>query len=141
MKLLLILSIFTSSVLASQVDLESFDSSLEFAQVTKVLATQDADGTWCFGTTVRHNDQGWNHFANGWEVVDLDGKQLAFRQLGHPHDNEQPFTRSQCGINISANVTSVIVRASCNNHGYGGKPVIVNFNGSQGSDYSVKRYK
>jgi len=100
-------------------------SSLEFAQVTRVDATQQAGGSWCFDVSVRHNDQGWDHYANGWEVIDLAGNQLGVRGLSHPHVNEQPFTRSQCNIIIPTTISKVIVRAKCNKHDFGGKSVLV----------------
>ena len=128
MRTLLILSLFTSSIFAEKPDLATYSTALDFAQVTDVLATQKSDGSWCFGTSVRHNDQGWDHYADGWQVTDLDGNEMAFRLLGHPHDNEQPFTRSQCNINIRSEISQVIVRAKCNKHGYGGKPFVVNLN-------------
>ncbi len=128
MRLLLILSMFTSSVLASKFDVDTYSTSLDFAQVTHVLATQELDGTWCFGTSVRHNDRDWGHFADAWEVIDLEGEQLGYRQLGHPHEDEQPFTRSQCDIKIPMEISKVIVRAKCNQHGFGGKPFIVDLN-------------
>lgn len=125
MRLLLILSLFASSVSASEFDIDTYSTSLDFAQVKDVLATQKPSGNWCFGTSVRHNDQGWEHYANGWEVIDFDGNQLGYRELAHPHDNEQPFTRSQCNIEIPLEITRVVVRAKCNKHGFGGKPFIV----------------
>ncbi|HBY86249.1 MAG TPA: hypothetical protein DEO86_10265 [Colwellia sp.] len=125
MRLFLILSLFMSSVSASKLDIDTYSTSLDFAQVTDVLVSQKPSGNWCFGTSVRHNDQGWQHYANGWEVVDLEGNQLGYRKLAHPHDNEQPFTRSQCNIEIPIGITRVIVRAKCNKHGFGGKPFIV----------------
>jgi len=118
-------SIFSLSGGASEFDSDTYSTSLEFAQVTHVVATQKSDGSWCFGTSVRHNDQGWEHYADGWEVVDLEGNQLGYRRLGHPHDNEQPFTRSQCRIKIPSGISKVIVRAKCNQHGFGGKPKVV----------------
>ncbi len=118
----------TSPVFASKLDIDTYFSSLEFAQVKDVLATQKSSGTWCFGTSVRHNDQGWEHYANGWEILDLEGNQLGYRELHHPHDNEQPFTRNQCNIKIPTEVTKVIVRAKCNKHGFGGKAMVVNLN-------------
>tara|TARA_R110002072_G_scaffold99701_2_gene219297 strand:+ start:953 stop:1345 length:393 start_codon:yes stop_codon:yes gene_type:complete len=126
MRTLLLLSLFASSVFAEKPDLDTYSTSLEFAQVTGVLATQKADGSWCFGTSVRHNDQGWQHYADDWQVLDPDGNQIAFRLLGHPHDNEQPFTRSKCNISVPSELSKVIVRAKCNKHGYGGKPFVVN---------------
>lgn len=125
MIILLILSIFASSAFASIFDIDTYSTSLEFAQVTHVEATQRASGSWCFDTSVRHNDQGWEHYADRWEVLDLEGNQLGYRSLGHPHDNEQPFTRSRCKIKIPSEMSKVIVRAKCNKHGFGGKPFIV----------------
>jgi hypothetical protein len=125
MKLLLILAIFTSSSFATTPTLDSFSTSLDYAQVTNVMATQESDGSWCFGTSVRHNDQGWDHYADGWEIIDLKGNQLGYRRLSHPHVNEQPFTRSQCNIKIPAGIAQVIVRAKCNKHGLGGKVMVV----------------
>ena len=139
MRLLLILSMFASSAFATKPDLDTYSTSLEFAQVTHVVAIQRSDDSWCVNTSVRHNDQSWDHYADGWEVIDLEGNQLGYRQLGHPHDNEQPFTRSQCNIKIPADVTKVIVRAKCNKHGFGGKAIIVDLSVSEGTDYSVSR--
>lgn len=125
MRRLLILSIFASSVSATLFDLETYSTSTDFAQVKEVLATQETNGSWCFGTSVMHNDEGWEHYANGCEIIDLEGNQLGTRKLHHPHVNEQPFTRSQCNIKIPANISKVIVRAKCNQHGFGGKAMLV----------------
>jgi hypothetical protein len=128
MKLLVILSMFASYAFASKFDLNTYSTSLEFAQVTKVIATKQYSGNWCFGTSVKHNDESWEHYADGWEVIDFDGNQLGYRKLGHPHDNEQPFTRSQCDIKIPSGISQIIVRAKCNKHGFGGKPFVVELN-------------
>ena len=44
--------------------------------------------------TLAHPDTGWDHYADGWEVVGDDGTVLGLRDLAHPHVDEQPFTRS-----------------------------------------------
>jgi len=131
--------VFATSVCASKLDLSTYSTSLEFAQVTYVEAIQRSNDNWCFNTSVRHNDQGWEHYANGWEVLDLEGNQLGYRLLGHPHDNEQPFTRQQCSIKIPSGISKVIVRAKCNRHGFGGEAVVVDLNDNQSVDYSVNR--
>lgn len=81
-------------------------------------------GTYNFSVTVKHDDTGWEHFANRWEVVGEDGTIYGTRVLAHPHVNEQPFTRSG-SIKIPAGVTSVIVRANDLVHGLGGKEMKV----------------
>jgi len=123
--LLLILSLIASPAFASPLDIETYSTSLEFAQVTEVVANKRSDGSWCIDTSVRHNDQGWQHYADRWEVLDLKGNLLGYRVLGHPHDNEQPFTRSRCKIKIPSEISKIMVRAKCNKHGFGGKPFIL----------------
>lgn len=139
MRLLIILPMFASSVFASKSDIDTYSNSLEFAQVTHVVATQKSSDSWCIETSVRHHDQGWDHYADGWEVIDLEGNQLGYRRLGHPHDNEQPFTRSLCNIKITSEISKIKVRAKCNKHGFGGKSVVVDLNTKVGEEYSVNR--
>jgi hypothetical protein len=139
MKLLLLLLTFTSSVFASEFDLKTYSTSLDFAQVNHVTASQKVDGSWCFYTEVRHDDQGWDHYADGWEVLDLAGKQIDYRLLAHPHVNEQPFTRSKCDIQIPKDISKVIVRAKCKTHGFGGKPVLVDLNMNKGEGFSIRK--
>jgi len=47
-----------------------------------------------FDVTLSHADTGWEDYADGWRVELEDGTVLGTRVLGHPHVNEQPFTRS-----------------------------------------------
>jgi hypothetical protein len=78
-----------------------------------------------FDVTVKHDDQGWEHYANRWEVLSPDGEILATRVLRHPHDNEQPFTRSLKDVRIPRDLSEVIVRAHDLVHEYGGKELVV----------------
>ena len=82
-------------------------------------------GVYSFDVTVKHADSGWDHYADKWDVVGPKGKILGTRVLFHPHENEQPFTRSLGGVKIPAGITSVTLRAHDKIHGYGGKEVTV----------------
>ncbi len=62
-------------------------------EIVDVKATQSSDKTWSFRVTLKHADEGWDHYANEWQVIAPDNKILATRTLYHPHVNEQPFTR------------------------------------------------
>ncbi len=95
------------------------------ADVLNVEVICDDDATCDFSVTVKHADDGWEHYANRWEVRTLDGKRLAVRELAHPHDNEQPFTRSLRNVQIPDDVNKVIVRARDSRHQYGGKEMTV----------------
>lgn len=138
MKALLIISLFTSSVFATEIKTDSFSTSLDFAQVEFVQAKQSADKSWCFSARVRHQDEGWDHFANVWTIHDLKGNKLGERVLLHPHDTEQPFTRSLCQIVIPEQISKVVVSAECNLHGAGGQVVVVDLTSAKGLNYTVK---
>ena len=95
------------------------------ADIVEVDVTRTADGTYKFDVTVRHTDEGWKHYANKWDVTAPDGTVLGTRVLAHPHDNEQPFTRSLAGVKISEDIYEVTVRAHDLVHEYGGKTMKV----------------
>lgn len=95
------------------------------ADVVAAEATAMGDGSYRFDVTVRHTDTGWDHYADAWEVLAPDGTVLGTRTLLHPHENEQPFTRSLTGVAIPDGVTEVSVRAHDSVHGYGGTEAVV----------------
>ena len=95
------------------------------ADVIEVEVSRIGGDTYRLDVTVRHADEGWEHFANKWEVLAPNGTILGTRVLAHPHVEEQPFTRSLSGVKIPENLAEVIVRAHDLVHGYGGKKVTV----------------
>ncbi|GAB4353378.1 MAG: hypothetical protein Kow0026_11420 [Oricola sp.] len=95
------------------------------ADVVAVDALRQGDGTWRFSVTVRHDDEGWDHYADRWVVEGPDGTVHGERVLLHPHETEQPFTRSQSGIGIPENVPAVTVKAHDSVHGFGGAEITV----------------
>ena len=78
-----------------------------------------------FTVTVKHDDSGWDHYANRFEIVSPEGDVLATRILRHPHVDEQPFTRSLARVRILHTVSDVQVRAGDLVHGLGGAAVTV----------------
>ncbi|MBT3339225.1 MAG: hypothetical protein HN855_10105 [Anaerolineae bacterium] len=116
------------------------------ADVTHVRAIQANDGSWTFHITVSHPDTGWDDYADGWDILTLNGTQLKIQEsdvftrlLAHPHENEQPFTRSQSGIIIPEDVTQVIVRAHDIVDGFGGKEIMIDLTKDFGVDFEVER--
>ncbi|MEN0088331.1 MAG: hypothetical protein AAF737_07855 [Pseudomonadota bacterium] len=95
------------------------------ADVVSVVVRDRADGTYLFDVTVQHADEGWEHYADAFEIVDANGTVLGRRVLAHPHVNEQPFTRSLSRVEIPAGLTEVTVRAVDNVHGIGGATMVV----------------
>ena len=114
------------------------------ADVLYVKAIQAANGSWAFHVTVEHPDAGWEDYADGWDVVLPDGTVLKpdpespyTRLLLHPHENEQPFTRSQSGIVIPSGVGEVRVRAHDLLDGFGGAEVEVILGQDSGPGFQV----
>lgn len=82
-----------------------------------------------FSVTLKHADEGWDHYADKWEVVGLDGTIYGTRVLAHPHVDEQPFTRSLSGVEIPAGIGKVTIRAGDSVHGFGGREMEVTLPG------------
>ena len=95
------------------------------ADVLKVEVIKIDERVYIFRVTVTHEDEGWKHFADRWEIISPDGKILAARTLHHPHMDEQPFTRALAGVEIPKGIDEVIIRAHDSIHEYGGKTVKV----------------
>ncbi len=124
-----------------EITAQSSALDLNYAHVLFVKAVQSEDGSWCIYTTVRHNDEGWDHYANAWQVLDPQGNELVWRLLAHPHEDEQPFTRDKCGIVIPPEVNKVTVQAKCKVHGFGGESVIVDLEAAAGKKFKVIRMR
>ncbi len=92
------------------------------ADVLDVKVLPGSNG-WNFQVSVRHDDQGWGHYADAWEILTPDGRLVARRVLYHPHVEEQPFTRSLSHVQVPKGVEAVVIRAHDKVHGYGGKTV------------------
>jgi len=93
------------------------------ADVIKVDAKKLNKNTYHFSVTVFHQDTGWKHYANKWDIIGKDGTILGTRTLLHPHVNEQPFTRSLSNVVIPVGIKTVIIRAHDSVHKYGGKVI------------------
>jgi hypothetical protein len=95
------------------------------ADVLEVAVVGGYERNYTFEVTVRHADEGWDHYADKWDVVAPDGTVLGTRTLHHPHVNEQPFTRSLRDVQVPAGIDQVTIRAHDSVHGYGGQTVTV----------------
>ncbi len=86
-------------------------------KVIKVAAHSTGMG-WDFDVTLSHQDTGWEHYADGWEIVDGEGNVLGTRILHHPHVAEQPFTRSLRHVMLPDGTRTVFVRVKCSQDGW-----------------------
>lgn len=83
----------------------------------------EEDGSFLISATVSSADTGDEKYADAWEVRSPDGSVLGERVLTHPHVGEQPFTRSQPGIEIPDDVAVVTVAAHDSVVGFCGETV------------------
>ena len=90
--------------------------------IEAVSATQSGNA-WRFDVTLSHSDTGWDDYADGWRVLDMNGNVLGTRVLYHPHVTEQPFTRSLSGVAIPAGTLEVQIEAKDLIGGWGGEKV------------------
>jgi len=95
------------------------------ADITAVSVTLEKARTYTFEVTILHNDEGWDHYADSWEIRDENGTLYGTRTLHHPHVSEQPFTRRLSHVKIPEGVSTVTVRAHDSIHLYGGKTITV----------------
>lgn len=93
--------------------------------VIEIATATRASNGWRFDVTLSHPDSGWEHYADGWRVLDMNGKELGMRVLAHPHEAEQPFTRSLGGIDLPQGTQQVQIQARCLVDGWSADTVTV----------------
>lgn len=91
------------------------------ADVIDVAVVAVGDRAFTFHVTVSSADEGWDKYADEWVVRAPGGRVLGTRTLTHPHENEQPFTRSLSGVEIPVETDTVIVEARDSVAGYCGR--------------------
>ena len=107
-------------------------------EIVQTVFTQQGR-SWRVDTTLRHADTGWEHYADAWRVVAPDGTVLGTRVLFHPHEHEQPFTRSLGEVVLPPDTSVVYVEARDKVHGWGKQRVRVDIRQPSGDRFRVKR--
>lgn len=93
----------------------------EFPDIIAAQATREDGGTWRFDVTVSSPYDTPERYADAWRVLGPDDEEYGVRILTHDHANEQPFTRSQGGIDIPAQVSTVTIQGRDLANGWGGE--------------------
>jgi len=99
------------------------------ADILDAKALPSGDG-WRFTVSIEHADSGWEHYADAWRVVTENGDLLGERTLMHPHETEQPFTRSLDGVKIPKNIKVVYIEAHDSLHGWNPQRVKIDLPGN-----------
>ena len=108
MRLLLIATLFLA---ACGTDAESGPTDNDGCAHVIDAVAEDRGGSWTVTATVQSADTGWEKYADAWQVRGPGDELLGERVLAHPHENEQPFTRSLSGVSIPDDVDSVTIAA------------------------------
>ena len=104
---------------ADDADGESGEDVQKFPDVIGATAVQDGT-TWTISATLSSPYDTPERYADAWRVVGPDGTVYGERILTHDHASEQPFTRSESGIDIPDDVTAVTIEGRDLEFGYGG---------------------
>lgn len=105
-------------------------------EIVKVKMTKHA-GSWRADVTLKHADEGWKHYADGWRLVDSKGNEIGKRTLYHPHVNEQPFTRSLSSFQVPAGTKIIFVEAHDSKHGWTKNKVKIDMSKTSGDKYTI----
>ena len=81
--------------------------------------------TWSLSVTISSPYDSPERYADGWRVLAPNGDVLGKHELMHDHANEQPFTRTQTGLEIPQDVQEITVEARDLKNGYGGETVTI----------------
>jgi len=90
------------------------------ANILDVDVKNEGNDRYTFHVTVQHEDNGWDHYADRWEILTPEGEIVAIRILRHPHIKEQPFTRGLPFVPVSKDINEVTIRAHCSVDGFEG---------------------
>ena len=107
-------------------------------EVVKVMI-EPAAHRWTFHVTLKHDDKGWDHYADGWRIVDSKGVELGYRKLWHPHEKEQPFTRSLANILVPKGENIIFIEAHDKVHGWSKQRVRIDLKVDKGARYQIRR--
>ena len=124
--LVLFLSILSNTSIANTVE------------IVKVMIEPSAH-RWTIHVTLKHDDKGWDHYADGWRIVDSKGTELGYRKLWHPHENEQPFTRTLANVLVPKGENIIFIEAHDKVHGWSKQRVRIDLKVDKGARYQIRR--
>lgn len=105
-------------------DASSSTANADYPDVLAAELTSDGD-SYSLSVTMSSEYDTSDRYADGWRVLDSEGNELGTWELGHDHAGEQPFTRTQSGLEIPGDVAEVTVEGRDQANGYGGGTVTV----------------
>lgn len=108
------------ALLESVVTEPSPEASDSFPDVIAVELRPTGDRVFDVSVTISSPYDTPERYADGWRVLDPAGNVLGAHTLMHDHANEQPFTRTQRGLEIPTGIAQVTVEGRDQANGFGG---------------------
>lgn len=105
------------------------DAEQRYPDVIDVVVEEEPAGVFAFAVTISSPYDRPDRYADGWRIIGPDATVYGEHTLGHDHASEQPFTRTQRGVEIPPDVTEVTVEGRDLEYGYGGGTVTVTIEG------------
>lgn len=105
------------------------DAATFFPDIEDVSVSPTGTNLFDFAVTVSSPYDTPEQYADGWRVLAPDGTVLGEHTLTHDHAAEQPFTRTQSGVEIAEGIAEVTIEGRDQANGYGGTTVTVELPG------------
>lgn len=96
-----------------------------YPDIREAELKSEGGGTYALSVTVSSPYDSPERYADGWRVLAPDGTVLGEHELMHDHANEQPFTRTQTGLEIPEGTEEITVEGRDLENGYGGETVTI----------------
>ncbi len=105
---------------SASADIGPDTQNADHPDVLAAVLTSEGDRTWSLEVTLSSQYDSPGRYADGWRVLDADGKVLGVHTLTHDHADEQPVTRTQTGLKIPDGVDVVTIEGKDTENGFGG---------------------
>lgn len=100
-------------------------SGQKFPEIIEADVTETGDRFYDLSVTVSSPYDSPERYADGWRVLSPDGEVLGTHELLHDHASEQPFTRTQTGVEVPAGIERVTIEGRDLANGFGGETLEV----------------
>lgn len=109
-------------------------------EISKV-ELEPTSATWTVHVTLRHDDEGYDHYVNGWRIVDAKKNVLASQEIYHPHNKKKSFTDNKSNITIPKDAKIIFLEAQAKPHGWGKQRVRIDMSKVKGDRYQIRTAK
>jgi hypothetical protein len=103
-------------------------ADVDVAKITDVQIKRDSpdqSGIYHIKVTIEHEDTGWDHYVESWEIFAPDGQILGVRPFFEPELERLKTVSALAGVVIPEDVKAVTIRARTHPSGFEGDPVKV----------------